>query len=1059
MPRVDHFSQRIETEWKRAQCRQASFSFYQSSDAESLARWASAFAEQQQLSLKLISLNQQSIYSPYRALFALFMHQLPQSNYSVAALVKLATDFVPLQQCLSGLLTGKINPRTELLLMDDLYFEQRALQQAILRLVELLLDEPCILVMTGWHFASASAIQTLIGLVNHQLKNPIMVMIEVDTQYALSHRQDDEAWEGFLDWLDDMTLLYRVPPSQALLKPIWHYREQGEVSMQLVAENIQSMAWPEAEAAARVLLDAGDVASPAVEQLQLQLAEALLYQGELNEAVTELELVSVSEASPCRTDDRVKQLNLLSLSLVQQQRFEEAMQYSEAAIEVAEQAGHGRLLAQSWFVNYYAHDKSSTPVQLKQFELLDKTLHRYQMNCSRLYALRNYYTYLRFYEELEATLALEFTQKAVNLARKIGHHQGIAASYHSKGIIYSYVGRYHATFRCFAISSRIREALGEASERVRMYNGTGYFNTLLEKYPEAQQQYLAAYNIIRHSGDYSELVATLYNFAWLYFCTRDYQQASDVLEQLVRVCRIRQMTHFPFRNLYDVFSLKGFCHAKLGELARAQQCLERMQGLPFKPSSTGEFLMSLLQGALYVADERLDEARQVFEAAPAILGDVVDMDTRLLPQCSCELLEVYSRQGDWLGCERLLSQSLAMCELLDLPHFSQIFIDIQQVISQRNVFYSRQIKAVRLLPVQLYLEDLVRNAKQGMQLRQVQQRLREMQLISRMQSLPERFDNSQDLVNESLKLVCGNFTVQRGMIHYLNVDQWQAWTEVGHSLPDSQVQQYLHKIKEHQNIWVENSFFSKGEDGKRATYNSLVCLPIFVDGHLYAAMTLCNVNSNRYFDRQDQDTLQLVSRQLGSQLQQLRHRENLLKMSTTDPLTGLFNRQALLARLEQELVICAQQSGSYYCSLAYIDLDNFKLVNDLLGHDVGDRVLCAFAEILIQTMRASDIVARWGGDEFVVVFPNVSHSQAKISAERLLDNLQLHHYLKPQLIEWADSLELVENLPDLTCSIGITDCGGMVHTDLNEAWLLKQADKALYKAKAEGKGRVKVISR
>ncbi|MPW27589.1 diguanylate cyclase [Agarivorans sp. B2Z047] len=1058
MPQMDSFAKRLSIDWQRTLGGATSFSFFQSSDPDNLARCTSDFAEQQGAPLYMISLNNLSAYSPYSSLFALLIRRFEQSNLSAEELAASVTDFVPLQQNLCAMLKGERFERSELVLVDDLYFEQQSIEKAIIALVAKLFVEPAIVVVSGWHFASASAIKMLQALVSSELSIPVLVLTSVDTQYALANRQDDEAWEGFLDWLDDTTLLHNVPTSQSPLKVHWQYRDCVKSAELLVAENIAFMAWPEAEVAARLMLETTDLESSLKVRLQLFLAEALLYQGELNTAVTELELLQVFQESLNNTYDKVRLLNLLSVTLVQQQSFEEAMQCSEAALELAGQATNGHLVAQSLFVNFYAHDKSSTPLKLAEFAHLDSELQQYNMDCSRLYALRNYYTYLRFYEDLDSSIALDFTQKAVKLARRIGHRQGIAASYHSKGIIYSYISRYHATFRCFGISSRIREELGEASERVRMYNGTGYFNTLLEKYPEAQEQYLAAYDIARHTGDYSELVVTLYNFAWLYFCTRDYQQACDVLEQLVRICRIRQMTHFPFRNLYDVFSLKGFCHSKLGERARAQQCLERMQGLPFKPSGTGAFLKALLQGALEVVDGRLNKAEEIFEAAPALLGEVVDMDSRLLPQCSTELLEVYSRRGKWEACDSLLNHSLAMCEVLILPRFTEIFNSIKSIIDKRQVFYAKDIDSYKLASIHLNLDDLVRSAKQDTQLRQVQQRLREMQLISRMQSLPERFDSTVDLAVESLKLVCGNFTVQVGMVHHLASDEWEEWAHVGKLLSKEQVDQYLAHVKDNQSTWINNSFSSKGEDGKRATYNSVACLPIFVDEHLYGALTLCNFNSNRYFDRQDQDTLNLISRQLGSQLQQLKHRENLLKMSTTDSLTGLLNRQALLARLEQELVMFEQQAGTYHCSLAYIDLDNFKIVNDLLGHDVGDKVLSAFSALLVDTMRAGDIVARWGGDEFVVVFPSAKHDQAKLTAERLLANLHKKNYFKEQLRAWAEKPELVDNLPDLSCSIGITDCGGVEHNDLNEDWLLKQADRALYRAKAEGKGRVSVMS-
>lgn len=1052
------FSHSLQLDWQRANQQEASFRFYQSTDPEGLCRFACAFAKEQQVPVKHICLSQNSTHAPFTAIFNLLINILNASLLDIEKIVAQATSYKPLQQKLTAILKGKRFQRSEMIVIDDLFFEKQAISNAIVNLVEILITTPTIIVISSWHYASASTIELLKVLVAKKLTIPLMVMVSIDPQNAFANQQEDEAWEGFLDWLDDTFLLHYVPESNNTESPEWSFNQEIVPSAQLVEQNANLMAWPEVQTLSRMLLETRQLPDQEKVQLHLLFAEALLFTDDLSSALSELESLLVFQDLTFSTDDKVRLYNLLSITLVQRQSFEGAMQYAETALDIAKQAADGQLLAQSMFVNFFAHDKSSTPLALSEFAKLEQELQRYKMDCSHLYVLRNYYSYLRFYDDLDSKSALTVTQRALKLARKIGHQQGIAASYHSKGIIYSYISHYHATFKCFAISARIRKQLGEANEQVRMHNGIGYFNTLLEQYPDAQTEYLAAYDIARTTGDDSELIVTIYNFAWLYFCTRNYQQATDILAQLLRICRIRKMTHFPFRNLYDVFSLKGFCHTKLGELTSAQQCLERMQELPFKPSSTGEFLRALLQGALYSASDNLQKAREIFEQAPAILGQTVDMDSRLLPQCSIELLEVYSRQGDWKACNKLADKSLAMCEALSLPRFSEIFTLIQQKVEQYQPFATRKLPVYPLREVSLQLDILLRSAKQVAQLRQVQKRLREMQLISRMQSLPERFSTTRELAEESLKLVCANFTVETGMIHHFNGEQWQQWSQVGKTLTVKDLNNYLAHIIDKKQPWVENNFCSQGEDGKRATYDSIACFPLFVDDHLYGAITLCNFNRNRYFDRQVQDTLQLLCKQLGSQLQQLKHSENLLIMSTTDQLTGLFNRQALLARLEQEITLYKQHADTYQCALAYIDLDNFKVVNDVLGHDVGDNVLKKFAELLTSSMRSVDIIARWGGDEFVVVFPNSNHQQAQISAKRLLQQLKKQCFFRRELCQWAENPQMVTNLPNLSCSIGITDCAATDYRLLNEDWLLKQADRGLYQAKAAGKGQISVIT-
>ncbi|GAA5218308.1 hypothetical protein GCM10025776_27250 [Corallincola platygyrae] len=966
-----------------------------------------------------------------------------------------ATDYLPLQRRLSGWLKGESEPRPELAVIDDLNFEQVVLRKAILRLLELLLDEPTVIAVTGWHYASPSAIDVLRSMVEAKISAPIMIMVCIDTQYALNNRQEDEQWESFLDWMDDLYLLNRVPLHKEPAEFHWVSPMIGDVAIKHVSENMDCMAWPEAVNAARLLLRRADLSDRERIQLQLNLSWALLCLGELDEALHEMELLQEWPALLACPRCHVKLMCMFALTQVCKQSFEHALQSAQRAIEVANQADDDYLRAQALFIDFYTHDKSTTPVSIEEFERLNRLLAIYKMGCSRLYCLRNYYNFLRFYDNLEAETAINFTQQAVDLARILGHRQGIAAAYHSKGIIYSYISNYHATFRCFGVSSRIREELGESLEIVRMHNGIGYFNTLLEHYPGAMKEYLAAYATARRVGDYSELVVTLYNFAWLYFCTRNYRDALQILEQLVRICRIRQLTHFPFRNLYDVFSLKGFCHAKLGELARAQQSLDRLNGLPFQPSRTGKFLRSMLQGAVYSAMSDLGKAREQFEQAPELLGKVVDMDSRLIPQCYLELVSVYSRQGDWQSCDQLLESSLEMCERLELPKFRSLFLQVKDDVSLRLPVDTSTLPNQVLGRVSLQLDELVIMVKQDTKLSQANQRLREIQLVSRLQSLPERISCPQLLASETLKLVCGNFALQAGVIHKRKGSHWEIWTQVGELPQQLQLESHLMQVQASQRILVDNRMHSQGEGGQRATYDSVVCLPLFSDQQLTAILTLCAFDSNRFFDRQDQSTLQMLSRQLSSQLQQLAHSERLVKMSTTDVLTGLYNRQALQARLEQELESMRMKPDGQVCSVAYMDLDNFKTVNDNLGHGVGDEVLKAFADLLQSCLRHEDVAARWGGDEFVVLFPNTDRMQAQVVAERLLSTLEERQYFIPELTKWA-GLEQLTIPIQLNCSIGISECTAKDIGGIDEDWLLLQADKALYCAKDEGKGRVKL---
>ena len=160
----------------------------------------------------------------------------------------------------------------------------------------------------------------------------------------------------------------------------------------------------------------------------------------------------------------------------------------------------------------------------------------------------------------------------------------------------------------------------------------------------------------------------------------------------------------------------------------------------------------------------------------------------------------------------------------------------------------------------------------------------------------------------------------------------------------------------------------------------------------------------------------------------------------TDPLTGLLNRRGL-ERQSRKLIDLARQSGKPI-TVAMLDLDHFKRVNDSYGHDNGDRVLQALANVLRRHLRAEDLAVRWGGEEFALLLYGAGLKDAHLVLRRIQDELRA---LRVEPIPWA-----------FTLSAGIT--GGHVPPSLAvlEDWLL-QADWALLQAKDAGRDQVNVV--
>ena len=137
--------------------------------------------------------------------------------------------------------------------------------------------------------------------------------------------------------------------------------------------------------------------------------------------------------------------------------------------------------------------------------------------------------------------------------------------------------------------------------------------------------------------------------------------------------------------------------------------------------------------------------------------------------------------------------------------------------------------------------------------------------------------------------------------------------------------------------------------------------------------------------RWDEDRLALartMANEAAMALENARLYEDARKLADRDPLTGFYNHRFLHERLGEEVV--RSQRGRRPLSVLMLDLDDFKLVNDTFGHLFGDRVLTWTGEVIRATLRASDIPARYGGDEFAIILPETDAEEARIAAERIL---------------------------------------------------------------------------
>jgi two-component system cell cycle response regulator len=171
-------------------------------------------------------------------------------------------------------------------------------------------------------------------------------------------------------------------------------------------------------------------------------------------------------------------------------------------------------------------------------------------------------------------------------------------------------------------------------------------------------------------------------------------------------------------------------------------------------------------------------------------------------------------------------------------------------------------------------------------------------------------------------------------------------------------------------------------------------------------------------------------KELIARIQHVKRQEEIRALSFTDDLTGLYNRRGFFTLVEQQLKLFKRQMKGIY--MLYADVDNLKEINDILGHKEGDMALIDVANILRKNYREADIIARIGGDEFVVIPVETTGDNIDIISSRLQKSLKLHNAEKNHKYKLSISVGIAYYNPENPCSVDD---------------LLVRADKAMYEQK------------
>lgn len=671
-----------------------------------------------------------------------------------------------------------------------------------------------------------------------------------------------------------------------------------------------------------------------------------------------------------------------------------------------------------------------------------------------------------------ATRAFE---KALYLAKKFNDDNGTGQYFQWFAFSEVFQGHYKKSIDYFSASLDVYQKIGDFWESALDYNGLGYVHRFMADYPQ-----LIAYNT-----QYLELAQKIHeDFAIAtaqgllteaYARSEDYEKADELTSKSLALTLAKKLW---FTRCYCL-SFAGYYELERGMLKESLTHLEEAKALYEKNSFFKDMTVQLYP---YLADALIE----AYKADELLLDEKEKKDRTAKIKKAC--VESLRRTKRWANHHGLSQR--AMAKYLAIRGRTQEAEKyFMKSISHHRRLGRRFEEAKSCVEYGHFLESRHRNAEAERFWKEAHSRLvvvgahdylrKTSKFLGytkdKTESLPsnstpkERFNVERRL---SLVLETGRHlsaildldelleTIMDSAMELVGAERGLLFLypeEEGQELELKVFRNVLKEEMEKTSSQISKGIIKKVENEKvpvivddasfddtlktdasvvRQDLKSILCVPILVRGRLLGVLYLDNSLMSGVFNKSHLEILDLIGSQAGVSIENAR----LYKRAITDGMTKLYN----FVFFEDYLINLVHSAERYgkKVSLLIVDIDHFKGFNDRYGHPVGDIVIKETARLLRMTVRKADLVARYGGDEFVVVLPEADLAAAKLVAEKLCQIVRENKLL-------SEGREL-----NVTLSIGAAE----FHPHETARELIQAADQALYKAKARGRNQAATLS-
>lgn len=671
-------------------------------------------------------------------------------------------------------------------------------------------------------------------------------------------------------------------------------------------------------------------------------------------------------------------------------------------------------------------------------------------------------------------------QKAMKIAKQLKNERLMIAAWQKNVFMaqgygcFSYVDYYYK--KCLEIIHNQNDTKEEAS----IYNGLGFNRIVGEQFVQANDYFNKALMLFYQIKEPYCVAETLYNMATNAILAENYSEAYDCLIHCLKLLNAIKYHKMKICNISKVYGMIVYCSYKMGIDYNAHFYLNKMErvlyhilhadGNPNYFLWDDDMFFYYFTSGLIAKSDDIKLAQEYFDKARLHMFRSEGLLFFVYALFASEQADLYEEQGMHEEAKDILNTCIEYCnkeghkhkeEILFAKLHNQPLISKHIPLAMTSVTKNQIDELIKISEMETLLDDRTKGINF---------------LVVWQEMLNKDNMTVDDLIENSMVTIQNNYNVD-GIVYVEIVNKKPVVRYNGSNIELSgealeDITQYLNK---HRKEFVASRFDREFYEYTPITsvfgINNLIsfaCVPL-TSGEELSAFMIAEIELHRnmsgniiFLDRNDLTIFKFAIRQMNDTLYRLKAQNEIDEMNqklrhraVTDLLTGLLNRQGFAKKLDDYTKLVESGKKENICAtVLYLDLDNFKFCNDTFGHDVGDAILIAFSRLFEKVVGEKGYIARYGGDEFVIVLPGYDIDTGVETAKAIYSGIEESNSFIDVIEKTIRQKADVPPKHRVSCSIGIDYMPIYNLENMNIA--LKHADIMLYDVKKHDKSDYRV---